>query len=96
MRRIDEPGGRQGWVLDTGRYIRVNQGMLSLSDDGELYEGYDGHITVAGEVVDDVGRRGPLTTAERQEIATAMIDRWHRWAGGRFAVVHRDGSVTRD
>lgn len=60
--------------LKSGRYIRANCGIVGLSPDLTLYDGYDSSIDVTRAVG---GRRPrPLTRAEKRELADIMIKRW--------------------
>jgi hypothetical protein len=59
------------FTLRSGRTFRANSGLLSPSEGGSLYEGYDGAV--------EPGR--PFTDAERAEIAGYMVVRWWRWLG---------------
>lgn len=62
--------------LSTGRSFYAYAGILGLDAEAEdLRYGYDG---TAGDP-----EGGPLTPAERAEIATLMVERWTRW--GRIA-----------
>lgn len=58
------------YLLSNGERLQANCGILGLSPDLGLYEGYDG-----------VPRYGdPFTAEERREIADMMIARWKEWA----------------
>ena len=67
------------YTLMSGRRFGANRGIIGLlpeSDNGfcgQALEGYDGTIYVRSEEEES------WTTAEREELADAMIHRWQRW-----------------
>jgi len=61
------------YILSTGKRVYANRGLLSISDDGEVFEGYDGHVTSSKD--DNM-----FTRTEREEIAVTVVARWLDWA----------------
>jgi hypothetical protein len=55
------------YILSSGEEFYVNNGLLSLSNDGCLYGGYD------SEILDF------LTVADKKEIAEYMIQQWQTY-----------------
>lgn len=70
-----------GYVLDSGREIPANEGLLCPMDSGVLAEGYDGTVDQSWGDDPDCDAEPALTEAERKEIAMHMIARWLTWAG---------------
>jgi hypothetical protein len=66
--------------LTSGRVFYANNGIIGISPDGEVSEGYDGGIDVVREWDDEFT---PWTPAERGELADEMIRRWQRFKGVR-------------
>lgn len=63
------------YALSTGREIKANWGIIGLSTDGVLTEGYDGRLL--GHLGDsDDYDPADWTAAERAELADFMIARW--------------------
>jgi len=60
-------------LLSSGKKFYAYDGVLSLHEDGRLLYGWD------GEVCDEERAPRTFTTAEREEIADAMIGRWKDW-----------------
>lgn len=58
-------------ILKSGKKIYVNHGLISIDDDNNIYEGYDGEI--------DIYDYNELTKDERIEIAEYMIERWKKY-----------------
>jgi hypothetical protein len=65
------------FVLDSGETYYANRGLLSVSEDGYLFGGYDGQIEY-----ENTPPEHRLGAEERQEIADYMIERWRKWASG--------------
>lgn len=76
-----------GFVLSSGREIYANRGLLSINEDGDVHEGYDGEIENAEPVdpadVELYGCDPQLTQAERAEIADYVCALWRAWAEPR-------------
>ena len=70
---------RDTYVLDSGREIYANCGIIGLTADADeldtIYDGYDGSIFHHRYW----GAGGDLTDAERREIAMFMVDLWCRY-----------------
>ena len=58
-------------ILDTGRRIPANKGIVGLSPDGGIFGGYDDHIHVVSWEDED-----ELTPDELIDIAEHMIASW--------------------
>lgn len=66
--------------LSSGRVVQANHGIIGISGDLQVYEGYDGFVDVAGDYLDDVSVDGAdLTDADRVELADLMVARWMRY-----------------
>lgn len=65
MRFIEED---DEFRLSTGSKFYANRGCISLNEEGELCEGYDGGID-----------EDKLNDAEKREIALYMIEQWSRF-----------------
>ena len=67
-------------ILSTGAKVSANCGLISLSSDGMIYEGYDGQITYKKFFSGPNDWETTLTNNERLEIAEHMIARWKDYA----------------
>lgn len=74
-RDIDSKTGNfvGSYTLSNGREIDANCGFIGINSEGELSEGYDGHLCFGDS------DRGKLNAAERKEIADFMIALWVEW-----------------
>lgn len=63
-------------TLSTGRVVDAHDGVLGLTDAGDLVEGYDSTLESAWMPGTDDEE---FTDAERVEIADAVIARWQAW-----------------
>jgi len=70
-------------ILSSGKILYVNGGILGMSEDLELSQGYDGLVEnePLGKVFFEDSEAAPLTADERAEIADYMIDLWQKWRG---------------
>jgi len=68
-------------TLSSGRTFEANRGLLSLSEDGVVHDGYDGSFDFLPDDIRDDDDMQPWTPAERREIAEYMIARWAAWGG---------------
>lgn len=59
--------GGDGVILDSGREIYANCGIVGIDERGFVSEGYDGEVYTK-----------KFTDAERRDLADLMISRW--WA----------------
>jgi hypothetical protein len=59
-------------VFSTGRKINTNSGIIGIDAKGNIFEGYDGELTVRDDVLNADG----LNRIERRELADYMIDLW--------------------
>jgi len=66
----------RSYELSTGRQFGVNQGIIGLSPQLRVYEGYDGGLLVTDQEAINSCDDNPWTSAERRELADAMIERW--------------------
>ncbi len=63
--------------LSTGRAFYAHEGIIGLSPDGWVYEGYDGVVLNPERYVNEAeGFPADLTDAECCELADMMILRW--------------------
>ena len=60
-------------ILDTGRRLPANKGIVGLSPDGGIFGGYDDHIHVV-----TWGDEDELTPDELIDIADYMIASWEK------------------
>ena len=72
-------------IFNTGRTVRANCGVIGLGYDGNVYDGYDGHLWLRGDdkgawwwKVGDEGL-GPLTPEELIELGEFMVSRWQKF-----------------
>ena len=65
----------EAFTLSTGRSFGANNGILGISPDGDISEGYDGGIWPDGECFDN-----DFTPDERREIADFAIAAWEKYA----------------
>jgi hypothetical protein len=69
--------------LRNGRRFYANLGILGMSDDLALTNGYDGHVAEdydhPADPADEYEKQR-FTSSERREIAEYMIALWTRWA----------------
>ena len=76
---------KEVYVLSGGRKIDANKGLISISEEGWLYEGYDS--TLAEAISPEEHEYEPLalhwTPEERAEVADHMIARWTKFKEGR-------------
>lgn len=70
MKRIEEQNPWRDFELSTGKKFYANRGILGLSEDGDITEGYDGGFD-----------ERKFNKAERKEIAEYMINLWKKWGG---------------
>lgn len=68
---IQDDGFDDTLILSSGRSVYANCGIVGISPDGVVTEGYDGGLDPSGE--------GDFTEDERREIAAYMISRWREW-----------------
>ena len=54
-------------IFSTGKVIYANNGIVGISPNGEITEGYDGAINAT------------LTSEEKQELADYAIEQWTKW-----------------
>jgi hypothetical protein len=66
-------------VFSTGRSVSPNRGIVGLSPELEVFEGYDGQLEADGAWEHDMRPRSDLTPVERSELAELMIERWQRY-----------------
>jgi len=66
-------------TLSSGRTFEANRGLLSLSEDGVVHDGYDGSFDFLPDDIRDDDDMQPWTPAERREIAEYMVARWAAW-----------------
>jgi hypothetical protein len=70
------------YVLESGRRVYSNRGILGIDPLGEVFEGYDGGVVTDGRDLDiattpDEWRElAAWTPEERAEVADEMIRRW--------------------
>lgn len=69
-------------IFSTGKRRSANGGILGLTTEYEVTEGYDGTFwsRVESEWTDE-----PLTPAERVELADYMLERWQTFRDIAFA-----------
>jgi hypothetical protein len=60
--------GDDGVSLSSGANFYANIGIIGISPEGKVYEGYDGGVETEN-----------FTAAQRQELALFMIDQWKRF-----------------
>lgn len=65
-----------GFLLESGKEILVNRGIIGISPELEVFEGYDGDIDPNGIV--------ELDGEDRKEIALYVIALWKRWGGAEM------------
>lgn len=67
---------RETYTLRSGRELEVSYGIIGLGLNGEIYEGYDGHL----------GDHPCFSADEREDIAIHMIIEWAKWGfkGGKY------------
>ena len=70
MKMIDN----DSYILNTGKKIYANKGLISIDNEGNIYEGYDGEL--------DIKEYNLFTKQERREIAKFMINKWKRYKFG--------------
>ncbi len=70
-------------TLSGGRTFYANRGLLSLSEDGTVFEGYDGSIRFLDDDLRSDGDEKPWTPEERKEISDFMVARWTAWGIGK-------------
>lgn len=67
-----------GITLSTGKVVDAAFGIIGINEQGEVFEGYDGHIFSPTDAefldVDPL-----LSTVERIELAEVMIARWSKF-----------------
>jgi hypothetical protein len=69
-----------GVTFSSGRTMYANQGILGLSPDLELYEGYDGGVWVFDENGNwALGPEEPPTRVDLVELADMMMVRWQQF-----------------
>ena len=61
-------------LFSSGREFYANNGIVGLSPELELFEGYDAHLE---------GYDQSLTPDESAELADFMIDLWRKFKDGR-------------
>lgn len=66
--------------FSTGKTLSPNRGIVGISPDLEVFDGYDGRVT--GEYRND----GDLTTAELIELADHIIARWQSFKAMRLSL----------
>lgn len=64
-----EYNGHDYYKLSSGKLIYANHGILGLSSECNLYEGYDGSFL-----------HESWSREDRVEVAEMMIERWKKWA----------------
>ena len=69
-------------IFSTGKVRYSNNGIIGLSPDGDVTEGYDGGFWSRDE---SEFRDDTLTPAERVELADYMIERWKTFRDAAFA-----------
>jgi hypothetical protein len=66
----------------TGRMFSANAGVIGITEDGRVFDGYDGGMDVMSG--NGCGRGGAadevMTPEERRELALAMVRRWLKFA----------------
>lgn len=60
--------------LPSGRSFYANCGIVGISPNGDVTQGYDGSFGSDGW-----GDNAALTAEERRELATIMIGHWIKW-----------------
>lgn len=77
-------GEKENFTLKSGRTISCNKGLISVSENGTLFEGYDSHLRADYQegVEDDMGRTPDFTKEEAREIAEMMVQRWTLYRDG--------------
>lgn len=60
--------------LKSLKHISPNNGLISVDEHGDLFEGYDGPLTYYEENTE-------LTLRDRIEVAERMLLLWARWLG---------------
>jgi hypothetical protein len=87
MKRAQGKYGGAMYVLESGREIHANWGVLGIADQvdgpGTLTQGFDD--TVHGAEDDSIEHAldpdvVPMTLAERREVAADVIAQWVAWA----------------
>lgn len=70
------------YVLESGRRIRAHGGILGISSDNDMTEGYDGIVPGSEATLypENYSNTPPMTVLERAEIAAYMAKRWLAWA----------------
>ena len=86
---------RRRYTLSTGREFNANLGLISVDDNGTLYEGYDASLDVNGhsDPQPDDPASQPWTREERIELADFMIERWQAFRAASCAAGGHDWSA---
>ena len=67
---------RDTFTLSTGRTFYANRGILGISDDLGITEGYDGGVQEDSTAKQYEEAPEPFTSEERGEISAYMIHLW--------------------
>ena len=70
-----------GFVLDSGREVYANNGIVGMDPNGNVFEGYDGVIEYIDPDEYAEFNRPRFTPEERKELAGHMVALWKKWGG---------------